>query len=110
MSEVILLKMPSVLAMVASVAIVVTIMKVAAAKLNLLLKDAWAFGASVLASIGVWGYNIWITETVITPPMILLLLEVMAGATMGYKLLPDSVKDFKLKNLKGQVLNTKLRY
>ena len=110
MSEVILQKMPSVLTMVAQVAIVVTIMKLAAAKVNLLLKGVWALGAAVLASIGVWYYHISISETAITVATIIILLEIVSGATIGYKFLPDSIKDFKIKNLKGEVLNHKVDY
>jgi len=97
--------MPTVLVMIAKVAIVVTTIKVIAAKLNILIQGAAAFIVAILSSVGVWYFYIVTTETAITMAMILLLIEVAVGATMGYKLLPESVKSFDLKNLSGQVLN-----
>ena len=97
--------MPTVLIMIAKVAIVVTLIKVMAAKFNLVVSGVWALIVAILSSVGVWYYYIATTETAITMAMIMLLVEVAIGATMGYKLLPESVKSFDLKNLKGQVLN-----
>ena len=97
--------MPTVLVMIAKVAILVTVIKVVAAKANLLIQGAWAVGIAILASIGVWFYYISITGTPVDMVTIELLLEVIIGATMGYKLLPESVKSFDLKNLRGEVLN-----
>ena len=97
--------MPNVAAMIATVAIVVTLIKVAAAKINILIQGAAAFIVSVLASFGVWGYHVLMTGTPIDFGVIMLLVEVIVGATMGYKLLPDSVKNFDLVNLRGDVLN-----
>ena len=97
--------MPTVLVMIAKVAIMVTLIKVLAAKINILIQGAAAFIVAILSSIGVWYYYILTTETAVTMAMILLLIEVAVGATMGYKLLPESVKSFDLKNLRGQVLN-----
>ena len=97
--------MPTVLTMIAKVAIVVTFIKVLAAKANLVIKGAWAVMTAVLASGGVWYYYIVMTSTPIDVTTIMLLIEVIIGATMGYKLLPESVKQFDLKNLRGQLLN-----
>ena len=97
--------MPTVLVMVAKVAVVVTFIKVLAAKFNLVVRGVWALVAAVLASGGVWYYYVAITETVITMSVIMLLVEVIIGSTIGYKLLPDSVKKFDLKNLRGDILN-----
>ena len=97
--------MPTVLTMIAKVAIVVTFIKVLAAKANLVIKGAWAVMTAVLASGGVWYYYIVMTSTPIDVTTIMLLIEVIIGATMGYKLLPESVKQFDLKNLRGQILN-----
>ena len=99
--------MPTVFLMVAKVAIVVTLVKVIAAKINLVIEGATAFIVAILSSIGVWYYYIATTETAITMAMIMLLVEVAIGATIGYKLLPSSVKDFDLKNLRGETLNRK---
>lgn len=97
--------MPTVLVMIAKVAIMVTFIKVVAAKANILIDGAAAVVVAILSSIGVWYYYIAITETAITMAAILLLIEVAIGATIGYKLLPESVKQFDLKNLSGKVLN-----
>jgi len=97
--------MPTVLVMIAKVAIVVTFIKVVAAKANILIQGAAAVVIAILSSIGVWYYYIATTETAITMAAIMMLIEVAMGATIGYKLLPESVKQFDLKNLKGQVLN-----
>ena len=97
--------MPNVAAMIITVGIVVTTIKVFAAKLNILIQGAAAFIVSILAAIGVWGYHVLMTGTPIDFGVIMLLVEVIVGATMGYKLLPDSVKNFDLKNLRGDVLN-----
>jgi len=97
--------MPTVLTMIAKVAVVVTFIKVLAAKANLVIKGAWAVMTAVLASGGVWYYYIVMTSTPIDVTTIMLLIEVIIGATMGYKLLPESVKQFDLKNLRGQLLN-----
>ena len=97
--------MPTVLIMIAKVAIVVTFIKVLAAKFNLVVSGVWALIVAVLSSVGVWYYYIAVTETAITMAMVMLLGEVIIGATIGYKLLPSSVKDFDLKNLRGDVLN-----
>lgn len=97
--------MPSVLIMIAKVAIVVTFIKVLAAKADLLIKGAWAVIVAILAAGAVWGYYIIETATPIDMAAILLLGEVVLGATIGYKLLPDSVKKFDLKNLSGKILN-----
>jgi len=97
--------MPTVLTMIAKVAVVVTFIKVLAAKANLVIKGAWAVMTAVLASGGVWYYYIVMTSTPIDVTTIMLLIEVIIGATMGYKLLPESVKQFDLKNLRGQILN-----
>lgn len=97
--------MPTVLVMIAKVAIMVTLIKVLAAKINVVLTGAAAFIVAILSSVGVWYYYILTTETAITMAMILLLIEVAVGATMGYKLLPESVKSFDLTNSRGQVLN-----
>lgn len=97
--------MPTVLVMIAKVAIVVTLIKVLAAKINILIQGAAAFIVAILSSVGVWYYYILTTETAVTMAMILLLIEVAVGATMGYKLLPESVKTFDLKNFRGDVLN-----
>ena len=97
--------MPTVLVMIAKVAVVVTFIKVSAAKVNLVIKGAAAVVVAILSSIGVWYYYIATTETAITMAAIMMLIEVTLGATMGYKLLPDSVKKFDLKNLQGKVLN-----
>jgi hypothetical protein len=91
--------------MIAKVAIVVTFLKVVAAKFNLVVTGVFALIVAILSSIGVWYYYIATTETAITMAMIMLLVEVAIGATIGYKLLPSSVKDFDLKNLRGEVLN-----
>lgn len=99
--------MPNVAAMIATVAIVVTAIKVAAAKVNIVIQGAAAFIVSILASIGVWGYHVLMTETPIDFGVIMLLIEVIVGATMGWKLLPKSVKEFDLKNLRGDILNIK---
>ena len=100
--------MPTVLIMIAKVAIVVTLIKVMAAKFNLVVSGVWALIVAILSSVGVWYYYIATTETAITMAMIMLLVEVAIGATMGYKLLPESVKSFDLKNLRGDVLNRKV--
>ena len=97
--------MPTVLVMIAKVAVVVTFIKVLAAKLNIVITGAAAVVVAILSSIGVWYYYIATTETLITMAAIMMLVEVAIGATIGYKLLPESVKSFDLKNLKGQVLN-----
>ena len=97
--------MPTVLIMIAKVAIVVTFIKVLAAKFNLIVQGVWALIVAILSSVGVWYYYIATTETAITMAMIMLLVEVAIGATMGYKLLPDSVKSFDLRNLRGEILN-----
>ena len=102
--------MPTVLVMIVKVGLVVTFIKVVAAKFNLVIKGVWALIVAILSSAGVWYYYIAMTETAITMAMIMLLIEVMIGATMGYKLLPESVKSFDLKNLKGQVLNIKKEF
>ena len=98
--------MPTVLVMIAKVAVVVTFIKVLAAKLNIVITGAAAVVVAILSSIGVWYYYIAMTETAITMAAIMMLVEV--GATMGYKLLPKSVKEFDLKNLQGKVLNQKI--
>ena len=97
--------MPTVLVMIAKVAIVVTFIKVVAAKANILIQGAAAVVIAILSSIGVWYYYIATTETAITMAAIMMLIEVAMGATIGYKLLPESVKQFDLKNLAGRVLN-----
>lgn len=103
--SVMIAKMPTVLVMIAKVAVVVTFIKVVVAKANILIQGAAAVVIAILASIGVWYYYIAITETVITMAAIMMLIEVALGATIGYKLLPESVKQFDLKNLRGKVLN-----
>ena len=100
--------MPTVLVMIAKVAVVVTFIKVLAAKLNIVITGAAAVVVAILSSIGVWYYYIATTETLITMAAIMMLVEVAIGATMGYKLLPKSVKEFDLKNLQGKVLNQKI--
>ena len=97
--------MPTVLVMIAKVAVVVTLIKVLAAKINVVITGWAAVVVAVLSSVGVWYYYVMTTETAISFAVILLLGEVIVGATMGYKLLPDSVKNFDLKNLRGDVLN-----
>lgn len=97
--------MPTVLIMIGTVMVVVEFLKTAAAKLNLTIEGAVAYVVAVLASVGVWGYHILQTGTAIDFAAIMLLGEVIIGATMGYKLLPESVKTFDLKNLRGEVLN-----
>jgi len=97
--------MPTVLVMIAKVAVVVTFIKVLAAKANLVIKDAWAVVTAILVSGGVWYYYIAMTGTPIDMTAIMLLVEVIIGATMGYKLLPESVKMFDLKNFRGKILN-----
>ena len=97
--------MPTVLIMIAKVAIVVTFIKVLAAKFNLVVSGVWALIVAILSSVGVWYYYIATTETAITTTMIVLLGEVILGSTIGYKLLPRSIKEFDLKNLRGEVLN-----
>ena len=96
--------MPTVLVMIAKVAIVVTFIKVLAAKVNLVIKGAAAVIVAILSSIGVWYYYIATTGTTIDMVAIMLLVEVAIGATMGYKLLPESVKMFDLKNFRGKIL------
>ena len=97
--------MPTVLIMIAKVAIVVTFIKVLVAKINVVITGAAAVIVAILSSVGVWYYYIATTETAITMAMIMLLGEVIIGATIGYKLLPKAVKEFDLKNLRGDVLN-----
>ena len=99
--------MPTVLIMIAKVAIVVTFLKVLAAKFNLVVQGVFALIVAVLSSVGVWYYYIATTETAITMAVVMLLGEVIIGATIGYKLLPKAVKEFDLKNLRGDVLNMK---
>ena len=100
-------KMPEVAFMILKVAVVVTFLKVLAAKINILIQEKWAVIVAILASVGVWGYYISMSNTSIDLVAIGMLVEVIIGSTIGYKLLPNSVKDFDLKNLRGDVLNRK---
>lgn len=100
-------KMPEVIFMIAKVAVVVTFLKVIAAKINILIEEKWAVIVAILASVGVWGYYISMSGTSIDLIAIGMLVEVIIGSTIGYKLLPDSVKSFDLKNLRGDILNRK---
>lgn len=100
-------EMPSVPAMIATVAIVVVFIKTLLAKINVLVEGAGSIVVAVLSSIGVWGYHMIDTGTAFTMAGLLILAEVAIGATMGYKLLPDSIKKFDLVNLRGEILNGK---
>jgi len=97
--------LPAVAFMVLKVAVVVTFIKVLLAKINVVIEGMWAVVVAVLSSIGVWGYYVFTTGTPIDIGAIGILIEVIIGSTIGYKLLPESVKEFDLVNLRGEILN-----
>jgi len=99
--------LPEVAFMVLKVAVVVTFLKVLFAKINVIIEGKFAVVVAILSSIGVWGYYVFTTGTPIDIGAIGVLIEVIIGATMGYKLLPDSIKDFDLTNMRGEILNRK---
>ncbi len=99
--------MPGIPQMAATVVIVTAFFKVALAKINIVAEGAWAVVLAVLACVGVWGYHLINTGSALDFGTIQLLIELIISAVIGYKFLPDSVKDFSLKNLRGAVLNNK---
>lgn len=99
--------MPNVAVMVATVVIVVAFIKVLAAKINVVIQGVWAVIVAVLSCAGVWGYHIIQTSTAVDMTAIMLLGELIIAAVIGYKFLPDSIKEFELKNLNGTTINGK---
>ena len=99
--------MPGIAVMAATVVLVVGFFKVLAAKINVVIEGVWAVVAAVLACVGVWGYHVVTTSTSVDAAVLFILLELIVTAVIGYKFLPDSVKDFDLKNLRGTILNNK---
>jgi len=69
--------------------VVVAFIKELLAKINVLIEGKWAVVVAILSSIGVWGYYVFTTNTPIDIATIGILIEVIIGSTIGYKLLPD---------------------
>lgn len=96
--------MPSVVIMVASVAIVTEFLKVALAEINILVEGKGAVITAILGSVGVVGYHWIMSGTDFSFLLITTLGQVIIGATMGFKLLKMAGGRYTLKNLAGKVI------
>lgn len=96
--------MPSVVVMVASVAIVTEFLKVALAEINILVEGRGAVITAILGSIGVVGYHWILSQTDFSMSVITTLVQVVISATIGFKLLKMAGGRYKLTNLAGKIL------
>jgi len=95
---------PSMVALVASVAILTEFIKVFMSKFNIVIEGKFAVVLAMFSSLVVVGYHAMMAGAGINMDLIKTLIEVVIGSTMGFKMLKMAGGSHTLKNLAGKIL------
>lgn len=85
--------MPDLAVMIAAVPIVTEFLKALLRRFGAVLNEAWKIGLACFGSVCVVGYYAITTETALSIGLVWILIQVMAGAVFGYKIVMKFRRD-----------------